>query len=61
MDNRSLNNVTIKDRFPIPIMDELLDELWGSTIFFKVRLKIWWCKVTFLRLCLEHMKAIMNS
>ena len=40
IDYRELNKVTIKNRYPLPRIDDLFDQLQGSRVFSKIDLQL---------------------
>nr|GEW23743.1 reverse transcriptase [Tanacetum cinerariifolium] len=39
IDYRELNKLTVKNRYPLPIIDDLFDQLQGSSVYSKIDLR----------------------
>jgi hypothetical protein len=39
IDYRQLNKVTVKNRYPLPRIDDLFDQLKGASVFYKIDMR----------------------
>lgn len=53
VDYRKFNDITIKNRFPMPIIDEILNELAGTKYFTKLDMRAGYHQVR-MKQCDEH-------
>ncbi|KAK8597113.1 hypothetical protein V6N12_065589 [Hibiscus sabdariffa] len=45
IDYRQLNRVTIKNKYPLPRIEDLFDQLKDASVFSKIDLRSWYCQM----------------
>ena len=66
VDYRALNRITVRNRYPLPRIDDMLDRLYGAQYFSKIDLQLRTIKcactrMTYLRQHFAHGSVAMNS
>jgi hypothetical protein len=57
-DYRGLNNLMMKNRYPLPLIDELFSQLEGSQCFSKLDLRQGYYQVRMARLKVQEVKPV---
>ena len=60
VDYRQLNKVTNKKKYPLPRIDDLIDQLRGATVFLKIDYQL--CVIDYtVHFCRFHVLKLCNS
>nr|GFA88932.1 hypothetical protein [Tanacetum cinerariifolium] len=59
-DYRELNKLTVKNRYPLPRIDDLFDQLQGSSIYSKIDLRSGYHQLRNKKEHEEHLKVILG-
>ncbi|GJW23644.1 putative reverse transcriptase domain-containing protein [Tanacetum coccineum] len=60
IDYQELNKLTVKNRYPLPRIDDLFDQLQGSNIYSKIDLRLGYHQLKDEKEHEEHLKAILE-
>ncbi|GJR52736.1 putative reverse transcriptase domain-containing protein [Tanacetum coccineum] len=60
IDYRELNKLTVKNRYPLPMIDDLFDQLQGSSVYSKIDLRSGYHQLRNKKEYEEHLKTIME-
>nr|GFD05022.1 putative reverse transcriptase domain-containing protein [Tanacetum cinerariifolium] len=60
IDYRELNKLTVKNRYPLPRIDDLFDQLQGSSVYSKIDLRPGYHQLRNKKEHEEHLRTIMK-